>query len=261
VIIMLSRRVFAGLLPLPFMFGGGRACAQQMPVQVFAASSLKDVLSEIGFLFKAETGTGVSVALAGSSQLAKQIEAGAPADVFIPADQIWMDWLAARKLIRPDTRRNVAGNALVLITQASNMTVIDPANWSAFPALLGAGRLAIGQPESVPAGRYARQALSSLGIWDALAGRTAETENVHAALVLVSRGEAPFGIVYATDALADPSVRIAARIADASHEPVLYPAVVTSSSAHPLAEAFCSFLVSGKARGAFERAGFTVPDA
>jgi molybdate transport system substrate-binding protein len=253
---MLHRRAFAGLFAAPLL-GWGLAARAAPSLTVFAAASLKDVLAEIGRLFEAGTRTPVTASLAGSGQLAKQIEAGAPADVFISADTVWMDWLAERHLIKPETRRDIAGNRLVLIAPAASQSTLS--DLAKLIETLGTERLAIAQPDSVPAGRYAKDALTKLGLWDGLSAKLAATENVRAALLLVSRGEAPYGIVYASDAKADATVRVLLRFPDDAYGPIMYPAAVVAASTHPAAADFVAFLASAGASAAFEKAGFLVP--
>ncbi len=257
---VLNRRSFSMLAALSGL--GPVTAARAAPDQliVFAASSLKNILDEIAFMFRSETGAGVAVSVAGSGQLAKQIEAGAPADVFISADEIWMSWLAERGLIKAGTRRDIASNALVLIAPQSSALVLEPRAGFGLKDTLGDGKLAMGAPDTVPAGRYAKQALTKLGVWDSVSASIAATENVRAALLLVSRGEALLGIVFASDAKSDPSVRVVGQFPADSHDRILYPAAVTSASAHPLAEAFVTFLASGKARDVMSRAGFILPN-
>jgi molybdate transport system substrate-binding protein len=253
---MLHRRAFAGLFVAPLLGWGGSTAAAPA-LTVFAAASLKDVLAEIGRLFETETTTPVTASLAGSGQLAKQIEAGAPADVFISADSVWMDWLAERHRIKPETRRDIAGNRLVLIAPAASQSTLS--DLARLAETLGTDRLAIAQPDSVPAGRYAKDALTKLGLWDGLSAHLAATENVRAALLLVSRGEAPFGIVYASDAKADASVRVLLSFPDNTYGPIVYPAAVIAASTHPAAADFVAYLSSARAKAVFEKAGFLVP--
>jgi molybdate transport system substrate-binding protein len=239
------------------LFGHDRgALAQDRPLLVFAAASVKTALDEIDMLYRQRTGREVRVSYAASSALAKQIEAGAPADLFISADLDWMDYLEQRRLIRPDTRSNLLGNKLVLIAPASSM--LQMAVQPGFPlaAALGGRRLAVADPAGVPAGKYAKAALESLGVWASVADKLAPAENVRAALLLVARGEAPIGIVYRTDAAAEPSVRIVAAFPASSHPPIVYPVALTPR-AGPTASDYLGFLKSPAARGAFEKQGFT----
>jgi molybdate transport system substrate-binding protein len=190
---------------------------------VFAAASLKTALEEV----QAACGHGFRTSYAASSALARQIEAGAPADLFISADQEWMDYLESRKLIRVETRRDLLGNGLVLIAPVGHApTLVIGPGFELTAALGRGGRLAVADPNVVPAGKYAKAALTALGAWDGVSGRLAPAENVRAALLLVSRGEAPLGIVYRTDAAADPGVVIVGAFPDDSHPPIVYPAAV-----------------------------------
>ena len=241
--------VLALLASLSFAF------AQAAQVTVFAAASLKDALEEIATGFLAETGNSISLSLAGSSALARQIRLGAPADVYISANTVWMDFLAGEGLIEPASRIDLLGNELVLIAPGPDAPSVDLAQ---LPALLGNGRLVMTQLNAVPAGIYGKAALEHLGIWPQLASRVAQTDNVRAALVLVSLGEAPFGIVYATDAKADKNVSVAARFPPDSHAPIIYPAAAVSGRNNPATSAFLAYLYSPPARGVFQRHGFSL---
>lgn len=226
------------------------------PLRVFAAASLKECLDRIAVEWRAEGGQELSLVFAGSSALARQIEAGAPADVFFSADAAWMDYLQERRLIDPATRVDVLGNALVLIAPAgskSNVELRSPDSWR---LALGDGRLAIAEIASVPAGRYAKQSLVALGSWDALEGHLAQAENVRAALAFVALGEAPLGIVYATDAQVEPRVRVVAVLPDDTHEAIVYPLARASASTAKFAESFIAFVQSPRARRIFQTAGF-----
>ncbi len=231
------------------------AAAQAGQVTVFAAASLKDALEEITTGFQADTGNRVSLSLAGSSALARQIQLGAPVDVYISANMLWMDFLEAKGLTEPDSRVDLLGNELVLIAAGQNADKVDLAK---LPTLLGAGHLAMAQLNAVPAGIYGKAALEHLGLWPGLSAKVAQTDNVRAALVLVSLGEAPFGIVYATDAQADKNVRVVARFPPNSHAPIIYPAAVVAGRNNPAATAFLAHLRSPSARAVFERYGFAV---
>lgn len=222
---------------------------------VLAAASLTDALNEIGPAFTTATHRGVKLSYAASSALARQIEAGAPADVFMSADTDWMDYLQTRRLIDTASRRNVLGNRLVLISPADSTVNIDIKPHFGLARLLGSGRLATGNPDSVPVGKYARIALTNLGVWSEVQDRIAPADNVRAALALVARGEAPLGIVYRTDALVEKKVRIVAEFPASSHEPIIYPVATTS---HPQAGAadFVKFLLSPAARAVFAKYGF-----
>lgn len=233
------------------------------PIVVFAAASLKGSLDQAKALFEADGGAPVTISYAGSSALAKQIESGAPADVFISADLDWMKYLAGKGLVRADTERRLLGNRVVLIAptdgagQADGATPIAIGPGFALAAALGDGRLVLCDL-SVPCGKYAKAALEALGVWSSVEGRVAFAENVRAALAFVSRGEAPLGIVYATDAAADPAVAVVGTFPEDSHPPIVYPVAVTAESQNPAAAAFVAFLATPKAGAVFERAGFTV---
>jgi len=254
------RRWIAGTM-MALSFGltlAWSARAQERDLLVFAAASLKNALDDVDAQYKKETGRRVVVSYASSPALAKQIGAAAPADVFISADLDWMDYLAERGLIKPDTRVNLLGNRLVLIAPAGERRDVTIGQNFPLATLLGDGRLAMADPDSVPAGKYGRAALERLGVWASVQARVARAENVRAALALVSRGEAPFGIVYQTDAAADPKVKIAGFFPEDTHPPITYPAAVLASSQNPEAGAYLKYLRSPAARPLFERQGFTV---
>ena len=230
------------------------------PLTVFAAASLKNVLDATGEALEAAGAESPVVSLAASSALARQIEQGAPADVFISADDDWMTYLASKDLILPATRTIVASNTLVLIAPRDSPVSVDLTSGVDLAAVLGGGRLAVADVTSVPAGKYAKAALETLGAWAAVAGQLAQTDHVRAALMLVSRGEAPLGIVYGSDAKADPSVRVVAVFPAASHPPILYLAAVTAGSTSPdNAKAFVSRLTSPDGRAVFAAHGFASP--
>lgn len=232
--------------------GGGRA-----PLTVFAAASLKESLDAATQAYTRQTGTPVRVSYAATSALARQIEQGAPADVLLSADREWTDWLGDRRLLRAGTRRDVLANALVLIApRDAHVNAVSFARPASVSDALGDGRLALALTASVPAGRYARSALESLGLWTQLQPRTVETENVRAALGLVARGEVRLGVVYATDARAEPRVRVLAAFPAGTHPPIVYPVAVIAASRHPHAAHFAGWLRTPTARAMFERRGF-----
>ncbi|CAH1671703.1 molybdate ABC transporter periplasmic binding protein [Chelatococcus asaccharovorans] len=237
---------------------GGMAAAEAKDPVVFAAASLKNALDAINAQWKAETAKQATVSYAASSALAKQIESGAPADIFISADLDWMDYLAKKDLIKPDSRVTLLGNRIVLIAPKDSPVKIDIGPGFDLAKALGDGRLAMGDTSAVPAGKYGKAALEKLGAWAGVENKIAQAESVRAALLLVSRGEAPLGIVYATDAAADPQVKIVGTFPENSHPPILYPIALTKDSSHPDAAAFLAYLQSGKARPLFEKEGFTV---
>jgi molybdate transport system substrate-binding protein len=229
------------------------------PLLVFAAASLTDALRAIGPVYTRQTGESVTFSYAASSTLARQIEAGAQADVFFSADVDWMDFLQSRHLIEADTRRDIVGNRLALIAPADSRVALTIDRGFDLAGALGrSGRLAIAEPDSVPAGRYAQEALHSLGVWRSVAGRLVPAENVRAALEYVARGEAPLGIVYATDALIEPRVRVVALFPPGSHPPIEYPAAAVIGSP-ATAAGFVRFLASGRAQAIFHKYGFEAP--
>jgi molybdate transport system substrate-binding protein len=241
----------------------GRAApvrAQQSDLLVFAAASLKNALDEINGLYEKQKGVKTKTSYASSPALAKQIEAGAPADVFISADLDWMDYVAQRHLIKPETRVNLLSNAIVLIAPASQAKPIAVAPNFPLAQALGAGRLAMADPASVPAGKYGKAALEKLHVWDSVSAKVAPAENVRAALLLVSRGETPLGIVYRTDAAADSGVKIVGTFPPDSHPPIVYPIAVTRVAPHSGAADYVAFLKSAAARPAFEKQGFALLD-
>ncbi len=232
------------------------AAAQKPPITVFAAASLRDALHELTGAFTKSSGIAVKTSFAASSALARQINSGAPADVFVSADLEWMDYLQKRGLIRPGTRRNLVGNSLVLIAPAGSRIRLTIAPHFPIAAALGTGRLVTGDPDSVPVGKYARAALTSLGIWAPLAGRLVRADNVRVALALVARGEAKLGIVYKTDAMIENKVRIVGVFPAATHAPIVYPIALTQT-AKPDAAALLAYLCSPAGAAVFAKYGFT----
>lgn len=241
---------------LAMSFQIGRAQTAEK-VTVFAAASLKNALDEVTAAWKAETGKEMTTSYAASSALAKQIEAGAPADIFISADMDWMDYLAAKKLINEATRKSLLGNSIVLVTSKDNAEGVDIKKGFDLAGLLGDGRLAMGAIDSVPAGKYGKAALETLGIWSSVESKIAGAENVRAALLLVSRGEAPYGIVYKTDAVSDKEVVIAGTFPDDSHGPIVYPIAMLADSKNADAMSLLEYVKSDKAAPLFEKHGFT----
>jgi molybdate transport system substrate-binding protein len=246
------KTVAAALLTALFAFP-----AHAADVTVFAAASLSDALTEIGKNYEAKTGQHVVFSFAASSALARQIEASKGADIFVSADADWMNELDSKNLIAKDTRKNLLGNSLVLISPADLNVTLKIAPHFALAKALGNGRLAIAEPNSVPAGKYAKAALTALGVWSDVAHHTAPAENVRAALAYVARGEAQFGIVYRTDALAEKKVRIVDTFPESSHAPIVYPAALTKD-ANASARGFLDYMESADARTVFEKDGFTV---
>jgi molybdate transport system substrate-binding protein len=231
--------------------------SQAPSVLVFAAASLQTAIDELSPAITKATGVTVKASYAASSALAKQIENGAPADIFMSADLDWMDYLAERRLIRQESRINLLGNDLVLVAPANRKITMAIGPNFGLAAALGADRLAVADPAAVPAGKYAKDALTRLGVWDSVSGKLAPAENVRAALLLVSRGETPLGIVYRTDALADTGVAIVGQFPNSSHAPIIYPAALTSTSGAGADKAL-AFLSGTAARQVFERLGFRV---
>lgn len=255
--VWMKRRAWLGLAAAIAMAPVG-AWAQDGMV-IFAAASLKNALDEIATGWSKETGKPMpKISYAASSALAKQMEQGAPADMFISADLDWMDYVEKKDLIKKDTRFNLLGNKIVLIAPKDSTAKIDAKQGFDLAKALGGGKLAMANVESVPAGKYGKAALEKLGAWDGVKGSIAQAENVRAALLLVARGEAPIGIVYATDAAAEPNVKIVGEFPADSHAPIIYPAALTKDAKSPDAKAFLDYLKSSKARPAFEKQGFTV---
>lgn len=253
----LSRRFC--LLALLATLASPSAMAQQhAPLRLFAASSLQGVLSAYLQQWSATTGMPVAATYDASSALARQLDNGAPADVFASADTEWMDWAQQRKLIQPQTRMNILGNTLVLIATKDEAETLAIEPGFALAAALGNSRLAMGLPDSVPAGRYARAALTSLGVWKDVAPKIAGANNVRLALALVARGEARYGIVFGSDALAEPRVRVVGTFPASSHPAIVYSFALATGSTHPGAALFLKNLSSSSAKQAFEAAGFTM---
>lgn len=247
------------LLLTAWLWPPAAALAQnRTQVMVYAAASMKEALDELAKHFEAQGGGRVVVSYAASSALARQVEKGAPADLFVSADLDWMDYLAARKLIRAESRVDLAANRLVLIAPVASKAALVIGPQFPLAAALGEGRLALADPASVPAGKYGKAALEALGVWDSVSARTARAENVRAALALVARGEAPLGIVYATDAIAERKVRVVGEFAANLHPPIVYPAAIIANSKSAAAAPLLRFLRSTQARAVWRRHGFTV---
>ena len=227
---------------------------------VLAAASLQGALEDAAKAWTTRRGAAPVLSFAGSPALARQIEAGAPADLFISADETWMDRVASKRLIRPGTRAPFLGNQLVLIAPATSRAGLRIAPGFPLAKALGKGRLAMADPDAVPAGRYGKAALTQLGVWRQVQGRIAPAENVRAALLLVERGEAPFGIVYATDARASAKVRVIGVFPAGSHPAITYPIATLKASRHPETDAFRRFLLSREGKAIFARRGFSVSD-
>lgn len=238
--------------------GPGSAARAQGGPTVFAAASLKNAMDEIGAGWVREGRPAPKVSLAASNTLARQIEQGAPADLFLSADLDWMDYAASRGLIRAETRVSLLANSIVVIAPKGSTATLAIEPGMNLAATLGSGRLAMGNVDAVPAGKYGKAALEKLGAWEGVKDRVAQADSVRAALLLVSRGEATLGIVYATDAAADPNVKVLAAFPADSHPPIVYPVALTKDSVHPDAGAFLAYLRGPAARAAFEKQGFTV---
>src|SRR6516225_8738521 len=252
-------RILLGLgLLCPTIFSSMPAAEVQQPqILVFAAASVTDAMQDLSAAYEKSAQVTVKSSFDSSSVLARQIEAGAPADVFFSADTAWMDYLQSRNLIKPGSRKDLLGNSLVLVAPAQSQIQLKIAPHFPLLAALGDGRLATGDPDSVPSGRYARSALAKLGVWDEIAPRLARAENVRVALLYVTRGEAPLGIVYASDALADKGVRVVDTFPADTHEPIVYPIALTQS-AQSQAAGFVAYLTSPQGQAIFVKHGFTV---
>ncbi len=238
----------------------GAVSAKAQEITVYAAASMTDALEAVAAPLRAK-GVAAKFSFGSSSTLARQIENGAPADVFVSADEDWMNYLATRNLIVPDSRKVFAGNDLVLIAPADKPAEIEISRSTDFLTLLGAqGRIATGDPAHVPVGRYAKAALENLGLWNAVSGRIAGAENVRVALTLVERGEAPFGIVYGTDAKSSPRVVVVGNFPAGSYPPVAYPAAIVAKRDAKPARDFIAFLSSAEGKAIFQRFGFSTPN-
>lgn len=248
------------LLALALSAGGLRAAENAEPLTVFAAASLKESLDEAAAAYRKASGQAVRVSYAASSALARQIEQGAPADVFLSADLEWMDYLQQRKLVDPETRRNLLGNTLVLVAPASgNVAPVPLRPGVDLLSRLGEkGRIALAMTASVPAGKYAKASFVSLGVWKPLEPRVAEAESVRAALMLVARNEVPLGVVYGSDAQAEPKVRVVGTFPENTHAPIVYPVARIAASRNPHAAAFTRWLSAPAASEIFRKHGFKV---
>ncbi|MGF7162535.1 molybdate transport system substrate-binding protein [Rhodoligotrophos appendicifer] len=254
----MGRAITLALAVTIALASGPVAGLAQERVTVFAAASLKTALDAVNAACEAEVGERATISYAASSALAKQIEEGAPADVFISADLAWMDYLSDKNLTKKDTEVRLLGNRIVLIAPADSGAAIDIAPNFDLAGLLGDGKLAMANVASVPAGKYGKAALGKLGVWTSVEGDVAQADNVRAALALVATGEAPLGIVYQTDAAAEPKVRILATFPEDTHPPIIYPVAQTARSKDDDTADFLRCLQSSKARDLFEKQGFTV---
>jgi molybdate transport system substrate-binding protein len=240
------------------LLAGVPSALAQEKVTVFAAASLKNALDGVNAACEADVGEAATVSYAASSALAKQIEEGAPADVFMSADLDWMKYLSDKNLIKADTETKLLGNSIVLVAPADSSASVEIGANFDLASLLGDGRLAMANVDAVPAGKYGKASLESLGVWASVEGKVAQAENVRAALALVSTGEAPLGIVYKTDAAADPKVKVVGTFPEDSHPQIIYPVAQTAESKDAETPAFLKCLQSAKAKELFEAQGFTV---
>jgi molybdate transport system substrate-binding protein len=253
------RRLYSSCLILWLSLAGAAAHAadaDRAPITVFAAASLTNVLQELGDGYTRQTSIPIRFSFAASSALARQIENGAPADVFFSADLEWMDYLQTRNLIQRDTRHDVLGNRLVLIAPIDSTVKLKIGPHFAIAAALGKGRLATGDPDAVPVGRYAREALTALGVWNEVSERMVRADSVRSALAFVDRGEAALGIVYETDALIDKQVRVVDVFPDNTHLPIVYPIALTGA-AKSGAAAFVAYVRGPAGEMAFKAYGFS----
>ena len=259
---MLNGRLGAGLIAamgsLAVMLAVVPSAMAQEKVTVFAAASLKNALDAVNKACESVVGEQATVSYAASSALAKQIEQGAPADIFMSADLDWMKYLSDKNLIKADTETRLLGNSIVLVAPTDSKVEATIAADFDLAGLLGDGRLAMANVDAVPAGKYGKAALESLGVWASVEGKVAQAENVRAALALVSTGEAPLGIVYKTDAAADPKVKVVGAFPESSHPQIVYPVAQTAESRDSDTPAFLKCLQSSKAKVLFEAQGFTV---
>lgn len=253
---MLPRLRLLALLLLTCMLAASPLRAQTRGPLVLAAASLQEALGEAAIAWAAKGHPRPVISFAGSAALARQIEAGAPADLFISADEEWMNRVAGKGLIRKGTRATFLSNRLVLVAPARSNTRLAVSHGFGLARALGNGRLAMADPGSVPAGRYGKAALVRLGVWPDVSRKVVRAENVRAALALVERGEAPLGVVYATDAHASARVRVAGVFPASSHPPITYPIATLRASTHRQADAFRRFLISREGKAIFAARGF-----
>ncbi|MCX2724713.1 molybdate ABC transporter substrate-binding protein [Roseibium salinum] len=245
------RRLLVFMCLLPACLAPASA---EQPLTVFAAASVREAMERIGAAFEEQTGTQVVLSFAGTGTLARQVEAGAPADIFVSADAAWMDYVRERGAVRADTIREIASNALVLVGPSGSPAIeLDS---EGLRAVLDGGRMAIADPETVPAGRYGKAALEKLGLWQAVSPHLAPMENVRIALASVARGDTPLGLVYSTDAAIEPAVSVVAQLPQASHPRIRYLAALTTSRAHPSAQGFLDFLDGPRSEEVLRSLGF-----
>lgn len=258
-IALLSRRIcLAAAVALAAFVAPHLAAAEDGKIIVFAAASLKGPLDDAAAAFNAEKGGDIAISYAGSSALAKQIESGAPADFFISADLDWMDYVEKATLVKEGTRSNWLGNTLVLVAPADSASTLRITPGFDLTGAIADGKLAMADVKAVPAGKYGKAALEKLGVWTSVEAKVAQAENVRTALALVATGEAPFGIVYQTDATAEPKVKVIDTFPEDSHQPIIYPIAQLTRSTAPLAADFLAFLKSPAATALFDKAGFKI---
>ena len=254
----IGRRLFATLALLLLAFAAVPRAAQAEDVLVFAAASLKNALDEAAKAYEAQTGNKIVISYAGTPQLVKQLEQGAPADIFFSADMEWMEWAAGKDLVKKESQTVLLGNRIVLVAPAGSPAQLKIEKGFDLSGALAGGKLAMANTDSVPAGKYGKAALQSLGVWESVAQSVAQAENVRTALAFVALGEAPLGIVYATDAKADSKVRIVDIFPEDSHPAIKYPLALTTHSTKQAARDFFAYLISPKARDFFVKQGFAV---
>ena len=247
------------VLSLLAVSGVSQAQNTNRPLLIFGAASVTNALDEIAAIYSKREGIEIKTSYGASSVLAKQLDAGAPADIFISADQEWMDYAAKKSSIRPESRINLLGNTLVLIAAVNNGVVVNLKPGVDLKIALAGQKLAMADPDSVPAGRYGKAALIALGGWDSISLSVAPAENVRTALAYVARGDTPLGIVYGTDAKSESKVRVVAVFPAGTHPPIIYPVALTAQ-AQPGAEKFLAFLSSPEAQVVFAKAGFSKPN-
>lgn len=253
----MSTRIFLAAAAIGMFAGFAGPASAQDGSTVFAAASLKNALDSVNAACETEVGSKATISYAASSALAKQIEGGAPADIFISADLDWMKYLSDKKLTKPDSEVKLLGNRIVLVAPADSKAATTIAPNFDLNGLVGDGKLAMANVNSVPAGKYGKAALEKLGVWEGVSAKVAQAENVRAALKLVSTGEAAAGIVYQTDAAAEPGVKIVDIFPEDSHPPIIYPVGLTAASKSQDAADFEKCLQGAKARELFEKEGFT----
>ncbi|WP_051958072.1 molybdate ABC transporter substrate-binding protein [Desulfobacter vibrioformis] len=244
--------IFSALMLSPL------ALAQAESIRIFAAASTTNAVGDIINAYTAETGKAVVPSFASSSTLAKQIDQGAPADMYLSANPKWMDFIEGKDLVEPGTRTNLLGNRITLIQPLSGELDIEISKDMDLAGILGDDKLAMGDPDHVPAGIYGRKALESLGLWESVSPKVARAKDVRAALALVERAEAPLGIVYATDAAISKKIKVVAVFPEHTHPPIIYPACIIKGKANDDAKAFFEFLKSPKAAEIFKTYGFSI---